>query len=631
MPAKLYHIKDGDIEFLEVDISTCRGAEFMDALEKVKNISGRWFHQELITNEDGTTRTKKVWRLPNEPATAEKALYALEPTAAPELVEWVKAGRIQTEEALVTPLPDDADLLIPWAKQRCDWQPEFVNGEPFTGLKQHQRPAVDLMAREKRAILADDMGLGKTIQIIATVEEVKLREGLDNGPKLVVCPNSVKGVWQREIHRWLGEDEPVVVVDGATPAKRAKQIEDGIAENAWIVANYEQLRITPQRVPNRAGGHKTVKVMKEPLFEDTEWLAVIADEVHRIKNKDAKQTQGVWRCQGYIQIGATGTPVMNSPDELWSILRWLWPDEYHERGKNYKATARAYWTFYEQYVEYTEGYFGKVITGVKNPDALRYELSGRLIRRTKHQVLDLPEKQRIIVPVLLGTKQRKLYEETENALWLDVEKAMEEGDTTAKALVEAAEAGQSLYLIQNGAARTVRLRQVLSSPALLGGDDISAKYDAIVEAILDNSHKPHVVFDEFVEGCEILAERLRKQNVEVATYTGEVKPDERRRLEDLFQAGKLDAIIGTIGAMREGITLTAADTQHWAQRAWVPGWNEQGEDRCHRIGQRNAVTILIYEAERTVDDGKIAPTNRLKERIVKTILPKDHIQEVKQK
>lgn len=631
MPAKLYKIMDGDVEYLEVDISTCRGSEFMDTLEKVKNISGRWFHQELVTNDDGTSKVKKVWRIPNEPGSAEKALAMLEPTADPSLVEWARAGRVQQEEALVTPLPDDAELFIPWARERCDWQPEFVNGDPFTGLKQHQRPAVDLMARERRAILADDMGLGKTIQIISTVEEVKLREGLDDGPKLVICPNSAKGVWARELERWLGADVAVVTVDGTTPAKRTKQIEEGIADNAWVIANYEQLRITTEKVKNRAGGNKTVKVMKEPLFETTEWLAVIADEVHRIKNKDAKQTQGVWRCQGYIQIGATGTPVMNSPDELWSILRWLWPDEYHERGARHKQTARAYWSFYEQYVDYTEGYFGKVITGVKNPDALRYELSGRLIRRTKHEVLDLPEKQRIIVPVILPPKQRKLYEETEHALWLDVEKAMEEGDTTAQALVEAAEAGTSLYLIQNGASRTVRLRQVLASPKLLGGEDISGKFDAIVESIIDNSHKQHVVFSEFVEGCDIIAERLRKQGVEAAVFYGDVKPYDRRLLEDKFQAGKIDVMVGTIGAMRESITLTASDTQHWSERAWVPGWNEQGEDRCHRIGQRNAVTIRIYEAEGTVDDGKVAPTNRLKERIVKTILPKDHIQEAREK
>lgn len=626
MPAKLYHVNDEGADFLEVDISTCRGADFVDALEKVKNISGRTFHQELL--EDGTV--KKVWRLPYEPSAGDKALHSLQPAVEPELIEWIRSGRITEEEALVTPLPDDADLLLPWARKRCDWQPEFVNGEPFTGLKAHQRSAVNLLAREKRAILADDMGLGKTIQAIAAFEETRLREDIPDGPKLVVCPNSVKGVWAREIERWLGPDEPYVVVDGSSAEKRNKQIAEGVTDNAWVIVNYEQLRITSEKVKNRAGGYKTVKKMKEPLFERTEWLAVFADEAHRAKNRDAKQTQGLWRCQGtMMMLALTGTPVMNSPDELWAILRWLWPDEYHERGAKHNPGARAYWAFYEMYVDYTEGYFGKVITGVKNPDALRYELSGRVVRRTKNQVLDLPEKQRITVPVIMPPKQRKLYEETERALWLDVEAAMDDGDQTAADLVRAAEAGQSLYLIQNGAARTVRLRQVLATPELLGGDDVSGKFDAIADAIADNQHQQHGVYCEFVAGCEILARRLEAKGVEAVTFTGQVRPHERGKIEDAFQRGEFNTIIGTIGAMREGVTLTAAHTVHFSERAWVPGWNEQAEDRFHRIGQRNPVTIYIYEAQGTVDDGKVAPLNRLKEKIVKTILPKDQIKETK--
>jgi SNF2 family DNA or RNA helicase len=34
---------------------------------------------------------------------------------------------------------------------------------------------------------------------------------------------------------------------------------------------------------------------------------------------------------------------------------------------------------------------------------------------------------------------------------------------------------------------------------------------------------------------------------------------------------------------------------------WNPGVNEQAEDRLHRQGQKNAVTIHIIQAEDTVD------------------------------
>src|SRR5205807_169482 len=45
--------------------------------------------------------------------------------------------------------------------------------------------------------LADDMGLGKTVQVIAL--HLARRSGQ---PTLVVCPTSLLGNWERELHRF---------------------------------------------------------------------------------------------------------------------------------------------------------------------------------------------------------------------------------------------------------------------------------------------------------------------------------------------------------------------------------------------------------------------------------------------
>src|SRR5690606_28906946 len=192
--------------------------------------------------------------------------------------------------------------------------------------------------------------------------------------------------------------------------------------------------VTRSKGKLKNGGTKTTTVMKQPLFEKTDWLCVIADEVHRAKNRKTKTTQGLWKTRGEIMLGASGTPLMNDPSELWSILAWLWPDDYNKLGA--KVGARSYWTFYDEYVDYTEGHFGKIINGVKNPDALRLELRNRLIRRTKGQVLDLPDKIRIPVELTLNPKQEKLYKEAEKALWLEVTKEAEEGDESAKKFIK---------------------------------------------------------------------------------------------------------------------------------------------------------------------------------------------------
>ena len=597
---------------LELNLSGLRGSDFLDAKAKVKDIPGKRFDWD-----------RKLWILPAEPSVAERVLMTIQPEAAAELHQWVREARTKETEELTTPLPEDADLLIPWANERQPWQPEVVNDEPFNGLFPWQRAAVEVLVSARRAILADDMGLGKTLQAISAVEEWRLRNMLDDGitlpegPKLVVAPNSVKGSWARELNRWL-EEPAVQIIDASSLAARQNQLTRAIQEDAWCIVNWEQLRIKREKVKLRNGGTKTIKVMKEPLFETTEWLAAIADEVHRAKNRTSLQTQGLWRVQAPVMFGLSGTPLMNSPDELWAILHWLFPKEY-----------TSYWRFYEQYVDYWEGHFGKVITGVKNPDALRFELKGRLVRRTA-SILGLKGRKRIRFPVQLNPKQQKLYTEAEKAMWLEVEKAVEAGDESAIKFAKAASEGASastLYRIPNGAARMVRLQQIIETPALLGGDNDSALMDDFEQKYEDSRPEAWVVACRFKETCNLLAERLRDKGARVGLYTGDVDPKDRTALEDAFQRGEIDVIVGTLAALQYGITLTNGRLMYQFTRDFVPDNNEQFEARCDRLGQQQQVLIYIPQAESTVAVDKVEPINRLKERIVRTVLPKDAIEE----
>ncbi len=622
MPATL--VKNGDV--LELDLSACRGSEFQDAKEKTKLIPGRRWNP-----------TTKRWWVLADPQIADRILKTIRPNADDELLAWVRSSMASVEESLTSPLPADAELLIPWATRRAPWQPEYVNDEKVVGADALQRVAIDVMADRKRAILADDMGLGKTFVAISAVEEWRLRNMLpdgvtmQDGPRLVVAPSSVKGAWARELNRWL-DGPPVVVVDAKSPAKRELQLIEGIESGAWAIVNWEQLRIEKKKVKTNRGGARTVKVMKQPLFEQTKWLAVVADEVHRAKSRDAAQTQGLWRCRGELMYGLTGTPVMNSPDELWSILRWLWPEEYHERGEAYAPGAMAYWPFYQTYVDFYEDHFGrKVITGVSNPDALRFAIKDKLIRR----LAPAGGRKRIYVPLALNPAQQKLYDEAETSMWLAVSQEASEGNKQAVAFAQAALAAGdvvNLLRIPNGAARTVRLQMVLENSALLGGPDDSALMDDFEQKFQDSRPNQWVVFCKYKASCTLLAERLRRKfGATVGVYTGDVQPHERTALEDKFQTGGgdegIDVMIGTIGAMKEGITLTSGHLQYFLSRDFVPDVNDQCEARCDRKGQQHKVRVYIAQPESTVATSKVEPINRLKEQIVKTIVPKNKTEE----
>jgi len=594
---------------LVLDLAPVSGSHFHDCLTKVKDIPGSKFDWD-----------DKLWLLPAEVSVAERLVASIRPDVDQEVSDWMRDERSQESQQLTTPLPQDAELQVPWATQRMEWQPEFVNDEEFDGLFGYQRSAVDHMVNARRVILADQMGVGKTIQAISAVEEYKLRNSNPDGPKLVICPNSVKGSWARELDRWL-EQPNYQIVDATSFKARTNQIDAAIDENAWVICNWEQIRIKKEQKKLKNGGRRTVTSMKEPLFEKTDWLAVVADEVHRAKNRKAKQTQGLWRIEGDLMLGLSGTPLMNSPDELWAILKWLFPKEY-----------TSYWRFYEQYVDYYENYFQKIITGVKNPDALRFELKNRLVRRTSAEARGkdtLPGCRRIYEPIKLNKTQRALYDEANTKFWLEVKQEAEAGDEAAKKLLTAADDPAMLYKIANGASRTVRLRQIIETPATLGGEDDSAILDFFEEKYVDSRPEPWLVFCEFKATCDTLKQRMEdKHDARVAIYNGDVDQKDRAKIEDAFQRGEIDVLVGTTAALQEGITLTRGHLQYWCSRNWVPDKNEQGEARqADRIGQAHMTMIYVPMPENTIAVSKVQPTNTRKEAIVRTVLAKDPIQE----
>ena len=81
-------------------------------------------------------------------------------------------------------------------------EPDFFSQPKAVQLMEYQRQGIKFGIRKGgRILLADDMGLGKTVQALGIAWEYR-----DHFPMLIVCPSSLRNVWEDQIQRWLGLD-----------------------------------------------------------------------------------------------------------------------------------------------------------------------------------------------------------------------------------------------------------------------------------------------------------------------------------------------------------------------------------------------------------------------------------------
>jgi SNF2 family DNA or RNA helicase len=136
----------------------------------------------------------------------------------------------------------------------------------------------------------------------------------------------------------------------------------------------------------------------------------------------------------------------------------------------------------------------------------------------------------------------------------------------------------------------------------------SCKADALEELVADMGGAQLVVFAESRQLVDLCAARLGRRGVDHCLVTGAVAGPDRAAAIDAFQAGRRQVILLTFGAGAEGITLTAAPTVAFLQRAWSSTKNLQAEDRIHRPGAERwpSVHVVDLVTRGTIDERRLA-------------------------
>ncbi|MGC9083090.1 MAG: SNF2-related protein [Anaerolineae bacterium] len=447
--------------------------------------------------------------------------------------------------------------------------PQGFRGE----LRAYQKAGVDwlhfLHQYNFGGVLADDMGLGKTVQALVFLQSLKER-GEAERASLLVVPKSLLVNWQREADRFT----PELRVLEFTGAGRRKD-----------PAVFDQYDI--------------VLTTYGTMLRDVEFLRtyrfhhVILDESQAIKNPLAKTARAARLLNADHRLVMTGTPVENTPFELWSQFAFVNPGLLGSL-ESFKET------------------FANPIESRGDEEAastLKKLVYPFILRRTKAQVApELPPRTERTLYVDLEPAQRKLYNRVRDRYRAEL-----------LGLIETRGIEDARMKILEG---LLRLRQVCIHPGLIEPTwrEEAAKFELLfemLETLRAEGHKA-LVYSQFVEVLKRVRAGLEERGIAYAYLDGQTR--DRHGQVDRFQSDpKVPFFLLSLKAGGVGLNLTAADYVIHLDPWWNPAVEMQAADRAHRIGQDKPVFIYKIIARETVEE-KILQLQERKRSLVEQLI-----------
>ena len=399
-------------------------------------------------------------------------------------------------------------------------------------------------------ILADEMGLGKTVQVLAYL---RARPNPAK-PALVVCPSSLVFNWEAEARKFT----PTLRVLALAGSER-HALFSGIDGSDLAVTSYALLR----RDAN--------------LYRGREFDTVILDEAQHIKNRQTQNAQVVKAVRSRHRIVLTGTPIENSPLDLWSLFDFLMP-----------GCLGAAEDFRQRYEI--------PITRDRSAEAqarLGRRIRPFILRRLKRDVAaDLPARIDQVAYCELNANQRAIYQQL-----------LESGRREILDAVNANGLGKSRMLVLT---TLLRLRQVCCDLRLLKVDapsDLSGKMQLfleLLEEILDGGHRA-LVFSQFTTMLGLLGGQLSGKNIRYSYLDGSTT--DRGRVVDQFQKrSRHSGLSDQPESRRRRIEFDRRRHRLHFDPWWNPAVEAQATDRAHRLGQKKVVTSYKLITRGTVEE-----------------------------
>eukprot|EP00051_Salpingoeca_urceolata_P013114 m.163926 g.163926 ORF g.163926 m.163926 type:complete len:1125 (-) comp17702_c0_seq2:235-3609(-) len=278
-------------------------------------------------------------------------------------------------------------------------------------LMDHQKLGVawmraqELGSKPRGGLLADEQGLGKTVQSVALMLS-NVPEPDPDDPRtplrnLVVVPASLMHQWAEEIQRLAKRCLRIEVHHGPEKSSDCHWL----AQQDVVITTYHTLSgEQPLEGGVRPDGTKKKKRSRGPLFK-VRWFRIILDEATAVKNRQAAASLAVSKLKGERRWCLSGTPLQNTIEDLFPLMRFLKVQPYGEDFKRFKLL-----TIHQ----------------------IQPLMKSFTLRRTKAQLLNaLPDKQVDVVYVEFSEEERDYYAALEQGAQLTFAEYVRKGTVNA--------------------------------------------------------------------------------------------------------------------------------------------------------------------------------------------------------
>ena len=400
----------------------------------------------------------------------------------------------------------------------------------FDMMYAHQGDSIRESFHRTYNFLALEMGLGKTI-VSASLSRVHQVERT-----VIMCPAAVKWNWYRDLTERFKYNELFFTILDAT--KRRTMI---ALKERFVVINYDIVGKFEKHLCASPIGH------------------FILDEAHLLKNHNSQRYKAVKRIieqnpNAKITF-LSGTPIKNRVNDVFAYLKLIG----HELGLSYKK-------FLDEYTIKTNGRGGERVSGGKNLQDLYIKLSNFMIRKTKEECLDLPDKIYFSYKYELDD-----YRDEYNKIIAELAKLKD----------------------YKGLSGNLHSLNIITSKAKIPG------IIELAEEIIASGKKV-VIFGGYKEPLSKLEEYFGNRCVKI---DGSVDAWSRDQLVTRFTTDETcEVFLGNMIAAGVGINLTVASDVIYMNFPFTPSELYQSTDRLHRIGQKSSVNVHYTFCDDSIDE-----------------------------